>query len=88
MNSAKKMVPILKDAQGLMSQISGSNTFAKKLMDAAQHSKTNEVKKLIAQAGIQSKSDIRYNPSGLIFTLSDKNDPTDCCQVEVRIRWM
>lgn len=88
MDSAKKMNPLLKDAEVLMRHISNTEPFARKLMDAAQHSKLNEVNKMIAQIGIKSKSDIRINPSALILILSPKNDPLDCCQVELRIRWM
>ncbi|MBS4173929.1 hypothetical protein [Bacillus sp. FJAT-49736] len=88
MNSARKMDPLIKDAQALMRHISTTEAFAKKLMDAAQHSKINEVKKMISETGIKSKSEIRFNPSGLILILTPKNDPSDCCHVELRVRWM
>ena len=88
MNSAKKMEPLLKDAQTLMNYISSTESYSKKLMDAAQQSKINDVKKMITQTGIQSKADIRINPTALILILSRKNDPSDCCQVELHVRWM
>jgi len=88
MDSARKMDPILRDAQILMKRISNSDAFAKKIMIAAQHSNVTEVNRIISQTGIKSKSNIRFNPSGFIVTLSRKDDPTDCCDVELRIRWM
>lgn len=88
METAKKMDPLLKDAEVLMRHISSTEAFAKKLMNAAQQSNLNEVNQMIAQTGIKSKADIRFNPSGLILILSRKNDPLDCCHVELRVRWM
>ncbi|MGV3466990.1 MAG: hypothetical protein ACO1OT_17065 [Heyndrickxia sp.] len=88
MDSSRKMDPILRDAQVIIQHISNSEAFAKRIMNAAQHSNATEVNRMIAQLGIKSKSTIRFNPSAFILTLSRKNDPTDCCDVELRIRWM
>ncbi|OZM57179.1 hypothetical protein CIB95_06850 [Lottiidibacillus patelloidae] len=60
--SADNLLLLLPQATLLIEKIKKSTPFAKKIQGNAQVGKTEEVKKLLKEAGITSKVKISYNP--------------------------
>lgn len=85
--SAKVTKPILSDVQKILDLIETSNDFSKKLMDAAQKSKMDEVNKMITNIGLQTKPRIEFNPEGLKLYFLGKSGEADCCRVNIVLRW-
>ncbi|WP_053367575.1 hypothetical protein [Bacillus sp. FJAT-27245] len=83
MASARKVRPALTEAGILADKIAGSRDFSKRIMEAAQASKTEIVKSLIASAGIRKDVRIIYDPDGITIVLADPG----CCGVSITLRW-
>ncbi|MGE8207544.1 hypothetical protein ACQKP0_24025 [Heyndrickxia sp. NPDC080065] len=86
-NSANKMKSLLKDAEKVIDHLSASEAFSKQLMTYAQESQLNKVNKMIYDIGLKSSPEIRYTPSGIVIKFSDQKDVTNCCLLEMKIRW-
>ncbi|MBU5211984.1 MULTISPECIES: hypothetical protein [Heyndrickxia] len=86
-DSANKMIPILKDAEKITTHISKSFDFSKRLMTLAQESKLNEVKNMLYQIGLSTKPDVRFTPSGLVLNFANSKDASNCCLLQLKIRW-
>ncbi len=87
MESSKKMLPLLRSAETLVVQVSKSESFSRKLMDAAQKSNVDEVKKLVQSTGVQVTPKIDFNPDGLNLNFDAKTGDVDCCHLGVTLRW-
>lgn len=83
MTSARTLRPILSEAGILANRIATSRDFSKRIMDAAQQSKTDTVKNLIISAGIRKDVLVTYNPDGIIIDLVER----DCCKISLSLKW-
>ncbi|RHW42624.1 hypothetical protein D1B31_03255 [Neobacillus notoginsengisoli] len=83
MSSARALRPALAEAGILANKIAGSRDFSKQIMDAAQQSKPDAVRRLIVSAGIRKNVQITYNPDGVTIDLAEQG----CCKVSLSMRW-
>ncbi|WP_409271114.1 hypothetical protein V1499_17360 [Neobacillus sp. SCS-31] len=83
MASARKVRPALTEAGILANKIAGSRDFSKRIMEAAQASKTETVRNLIASSGIRKDVKIIYDPDGITIVFADPG----CCGVSLTLRW-
>lgn len=87
MHSAQKSLPYIHDANKIMTHIKQSEAFSRKLMSAAQESKTAEVEKMIKDL-IQTNPDITFTPSSLTILFTEKNNNAiSCCRMVLNVRW-
>ncbi|MEH6943264.1 hypothetical protein [Bacillus sp. JJ722] len=87
MKSANKIQELLEDAHKLSAQVSKSHAFSKQIIEAAQESKTDKIKQLLSTLALKNRSDIYYNPDGIIITLKPKDPHNNCCTVSVSLKW-
>lgn len=87
MNSAKKSQDLLEDAQKVSNGVYHSHALSKQIMEAAQSSKTEQVKQLLASLALKNDSDIYYNPDGIVITLKPKDPRDNCCKVSLSLKW-
>ncbi|MGE6629912.1 inner spore coat protein [Bacillus sp. NPDC077027] len=69
-NAAKESMRLVEDAKLITNQIGHSLSFAKRIMEAAEHSDTASVIQLLKQIGVKSAVDIRFSPEGIRIYLS------------------
>ncbi|WP_419158738.1 hypothetical protein [Rossellomorea sp. BNER] len=86
-DSSNRMLPLMDEAKKLVQLISVSKELSYQLMDAAQQSKTEEVKQLIRTTGIGIQPEVRFTPDGLHLTFEDRSSQNDCCHLVVKLRW-
>ncbi|WP_286230952.1 hypothetical protein [Neobacillus mesonae] len=68
----------------------GNLQFSKKVMDAAQQGKQDEVNRLIKSIGLKVPVKTTFNPSGVQFELSTNSSPSspnDCCTLNINMKW-
>ena len=80
--SAKESQQLMRDATKLIDLFATSKDFSTKVMDAAQQSKQEEVKRLIRSNGITSQIEVYFNPDGIRLEFR-----SNCCQLLVVLRW-
>lgn len=68
-NSSKQVLILLQDAQ-VLSQSLIETEFAKKIMDAAQQSKTELLKEILSTLPINSKVNASYTPNSVTITFT------------------
>lgn len=85
--SAGEFKKLMNEAIIILNKLSESEEFAYKVMNAAQQNKTEKVEKLIKSTGVQGNVEISYNPDGINIIMSTKVESTDCCKLEMAIRW-
>lgn len=78
---------LLHDAGILLNHLAASKQFATQVMSAAQISNMKEVERLIKSIGIKSNIKVSYNPDGIHFTLWSDVKGSECCQLDMAIRW-
>ncbi|CEG28405.1 hypothetical protein [Bacillus sp. B-jedd] len=83
MTSARALRPVLSEAGILANRIATSRDFSRRIMDAAQQSKTETVKNLIVSAGIRKDVRVTYNPDVIIIDLIEQ----DCCKITLSLKW-
>lgn len=78
----------MKQADLLAVKIVDSDEFAISLMDAAQHSNTVKVQKLVLSTGITSKVETKFTPSGIRIKLDNSvEEHDDCCNLIMSLHW-
>ncbi|MFC4558424.1 hypothetical protein ACFO3D_09385 [Virgibacillus kekensis] len=85
--SAQEFKSLLTDASEILDELAESEDFAKKIMSAAQKNNKQEVQHLIDSIGVDSDVKIDYNPDNLNLKMSSQVEDTECCQLEMAIRW-
>jgi len=85
--SASQSNKLMKEASMILDKLSSSKEFSTRLMDFAQQSNTEEVKRLIQSVGITSDVSINYNPDGLELEFKSKVQNIDCCKLSISLRW-
>ncbi|WP_142752209.1 hypothetical protein [Neobacillus piezotolerans] len=83
MASARRVRPAISEAEILTNKIAGSRDLSKRIMEAAQASKTETVRNLIASTGVRKNAGIIYDPDGITIVFTD----VGCCSVSVTLRW-
>lgn len=85
--SAQETRKLMKEASIVLDKFADSKEFSKKVMEAAQESKMDEVKRLIKSLGITSEISIYYNPDELRLVFYSKVKNAECCKLTVALRW-
>ncbi|NSL50628.1 hypothetical protein [Calidifontibacillus erzurumensis] len=78
---------LLRDASLVLNKLAESKTLAEQVMGAAQLSDTKEVERLIQSLGISSNFKVTYNPDGIHLKFWSEVQGTECCQLDMAIRW-
>ncbi|MCP1145044.1 hypothetical protein [Lysinibacillus endophyticus] len=86
-DSANETKKLMKDASIVLERLSSSKDFDKQLMDHAQQSQSEEVKKLIKSIGIESDVDILYTPDSLRLEFISQIADSDCCKLSIVLKW-
>lgn len=87
MKSANKSQELLEDAQKVSTQVSKSQAFSKQIIEAAQESKKDKVKQMLSTLDLKNRSEVYYNPDGIIITLKPKEPHNNCCKVTLALKW-
>ncbi|MFB4166930.1 hypothetical protein [Virgibacillus sp. JSM 102003] len=85
--SANETKKLMDDASIVLNKLAESHEFDAELMYAAQVADTAKVERLIHSTGIKSEVDIHYNPDGLRLILISQVANTDCCKLQIALRW-
>ncbi|WP_099159109.1 hypothetical protein [Virgibacillus ndiopensis] len=85
--SAGAFRKLLNEAAIILNKLADSEQFAYKVMDAAQKNELDKVEKLIESTGIQGDIDVSYNPDGINLKMGSEIENTECCKLEMAIRW-
>ncbi|UOQ45908.1 hypothetical protein MUN89_08300 [Halobacillus salinarum] len=85
--SANESKTLMKQANMVLNQISESKDFSTHLMEAAQRSDFEEVKRLIHSIGVSSDVDIHFTPDSFRLTFKSKIAAKDCCRLTIALRW-
>lgn len=85
--SAQAFKQLMHDASIILNRLADSKQFAAQVMGAAQKSNTEEVNRLIQSTGIQSNIEVSYNPDGIHLKLWSEVKGTECCKLDMAIRW-
>lgn len=83
--SANETKKLMAEASMVLNKFATSKEFGEKIMDSAQRSNMEEVKRLISSVGVKSDVKIKYNPDGLHLEFNSKL--ADCCRLEIVLRW-
>ena len=78
---------LMVEASKLLDRLATSKDFATALMEAAQRSEMEEVKRLIHSIGITSRVDVEYNPDGLRLEFKADVRGVECCRLLIALRW-
>ncbi|MDQ0216538.1 putative outer membrane protein [Oikeobacillus pervagus] len=70
-----------------MNKVSKDKNYAKQLMNAAQQSKTEQVKQLVKNSGVTQAPTIYYTPGGLHLNFASQDQTAECCHLIVELRW-
>ncbi|MFS0655571.1 inner spore coat protein [Bacillus sp. 179-C3.3 HS] len=68
--AAKESTRLVTDASLITQQIANSLSFGQRIMQAAEHSDTATVIRMLKQIGVKSNVDIRFSPEGIRIFLS------------------
>lgn len=85
MSSAETLIDVNAQITLFIKKIAHSKPYAFKLRDAAQKSQTNQVERMIKEAGITYPFRTTYNPDRFDITIFSKSD--DCCMITAGIKW-
>ncbi|WP_102347192.1 hypothetical protein [Bacillus sp. Marseille-P3661] len=85
--SAVAFKKLLQDASTVLDKLASSKVFASKIMSAAQESNLNEVDNLIKSTGIQSNFKTSFNPDGIEMYFWSEVEETECCKLDMKLRW-
>ncbi|WP_173916869.1 hypothetical protein [Halobacillus sp. Marseille-Q1614] len=85
--SAVESKKLMKDASLVLDMLADSKEFDEQLMQAAEQSNEQEVKRLIDSIGVSSKVEVHYNPDGLRLEFSSQLHGVDCCKLLIALRW-
>ncbi|MDL4842537.1 hypothetical protein [Aquibacillus rhizosphaerae] len=86
--SAKAFQPLMKDANIIIESFATEETFAYKVMSAAQKSETAKIKEYIKELGVTRDVEIKYNPDGIRLRLVNHSDNIECCKLSVSLQWL
>lgn len=78
---------LLREASMVLNHLADSKQFASQVMGAAQVSNTTEVERLLHSIGIKSKFTVTYNPDGIHMKFWSDVQGTECCHLDMAIRW-
>lgn len=78
---------LLRDASIVLNHLADSKSFAAQVMGAAQVSNHKEVDRLIKSLGVKSDFEVTYNPDGIHLKFWTKAQGTECCKLDMAIRW-
>lgn len=78
---------LLREASTVLDHLADSKQFASQVMGAAQGSNTQEVERLLHSIGIKSKFKVTYNPDGIHVKFWSDVQGSECCQLDMAIRW-
>ncbi|WP_110113743.1 hypothetical protein [Bacillus sp. CGMCC 1.16541] len=85
--SLATMPQVLDDVRLFINKMNTKQGLAYKIKDAAQHSNTKEVEKLIKSTGVQSDIEASFTPDNIRILFVYKNGELDCCHITLAIRW-
>ncbi|WP_188455524.1 hypothetical protein [Virgibacillus oceani] len=85
--SAGAFRQLLNDAAIILNKLADSREFAYKVMDAAQKNELDKVEELIRSTGIKGDIEVNYNPDGINLKMGSKIEDTECCKLDMAIRW-
>ncbi|UOQ84936.1 hypothetical protein [Gracilibacillus salinarum] len=86
--SANQSQKILQEARMVLTKFAESKEFDTELMNAAQASNHEEVRRLIHSIGdISSKIEVHFNPDSIRLEFSSNDANSDCCHVIIALRW-
>ncbi|WP_101843549.1 hypothetical protein [Halobacillus sp. Marseille-P3879] len=85
--SANESRQLMKDASKVLDKLAESEEFDAQLMDAAQQSNDEEVKRLIHSIGVNSEVEVHYNPDGLRIEFRTSIEDVNCCKLHIALRW-
>lgn len=78
---------LLQEASIILDHLADSKEFAAKIMGAAQISDMKEVDRLILTTGIKSNFKTSVNPDGMHLKLWSDVKGSECCKLDLAIRW-
>ncbi len=78
---------LLKDASNVLDHLADSKSFAAQVMGAAQVSNQKEVDRLIKSIGVKSDFEVSYNPDGIHLKFWAQAKGSECCKLDMAIRW-
>lgn len=78
---------LLKDASNVLDHLADSKSFAAQVMGAAQVSNQKEVDRLIKSIGVKSDFEVTYNPDGIHLKFWAHVKGSECCKLDMAIRW-
>ena len=70
----------------MLDKLAESKEFSADIMNAAQASNTEEVKRLIYSLGVTSDLDVHYTPESLRVEFKSKVENVDCCRLVLGLR--
>lgn len=85
--SAGAFKKLMKEATIILNKLSESEDFAYKIMNAAQQNDSKKVEELIKSTGVSGDVETSFNPDGINLIMASKVEGTDCCKLEMAIRW-
>ncbi|MRG85193.1 hypothetical protein [Salinibacillus xinjiangensis] len=85
--SATEFQSLMKSAHKIIDRFANSKEFAYQVMDAAQKSDHETVKKLIEKEDLAHPVEIKFNPDGIDITLIAKTKDIDCCKLVMALHW-
>ncbi|MGO4888056.1 hypothetical protein ACJ2A9_09885 [Anaerobacillus sp. MEB173] len=86
MGSATICQSLLGDASRIVNNISGNESFALEVMEAARRSDTAELNRLIANTGVSRQVEKVVNPDMLRLEISEENNP-HMSSITISLRW-
>jgi hypothetical protein len=78
---------LLRDASNVLDHLADSKPFATQVMGAAQISNQKEVERLIHSLGVKSNFEVTYNPDGIHLKFWSDVKGSECCKLDMAIRW-
>ncbi|SOC05819.1 hypothetical protein SAMN05880501_104120 [Ureibacillus xyleni] len=85
--SANETKKLMKDASLVLDRLASSKDFDEKLMNHAQLSESEEVKRLIKSIGITSDVEAVYNPDSLRLEFISHHSNSECCRLSIVLKW-
>ena len=78
---------LLKDASNVLNHLADSKSLAAQVMGAAEVSNHKEVDRLIKSLGVKSDFVVTYNPDGIHLKFLAHAQGSECCKLDMAIRW-
>jgi hypothetical protein len=86
-DSALEAKKLMNDVSNVLDKLRESKEFDTILMNAAQDSNYDEVKRLIKSIGLESDVDIRFDPHGMQLEFMSMDKTKSISSVKVSLRW-